>query len=101
MNKLFKIKNFIIIEGIIVVFIFSSLAVGGSLVISGLPSLVQPLKDLLGNFFEICLDMGPTPESAGSGLPCFYKDIIKLDIVVLMPIVVIYFFAFIIYKLKK
>jgi hypothetical protein len=75
-------------------FIFSSFAIGEL-------SLLKPLKKLLGNLFEVCMDMGPTPESVGSGLPCFFQTIYVLEFLVLMPIVVIYFFTFLIYKLRN
>lgn len=95
MNKLFKTKNFLIIEGVIAIFVifFSLYAIN-------LP-ILNPLKSLLENLFGVCIDTGPTPESGGSGLPCFFDDLLRFDIIVLAPIFVIYFLTFIIYRLNN
>lgn len=96
MSKLLKTKNFIIIQGGIIIFIIFSFIVG----VLGFPvSLLELLARLFGDFFNMCIDMGPEPGYYPT-LPCFYNYILLFDFV-LAVLVIVYFFIFIFHKLKK
>lgn len=97
MNKLFKIKNFLIIQTTAITFVVFSFIVG----IYGVSvSLLNWLKRLFGDSFSVCINMGPDPAGYSPTLPCFYGNVLILDMV-LMILVVVYFFVFVIYRLNN
>lgn len=96
MSKLFKTRNFIIIEVIIVAFIIFPLTIGILV-----PDLFFILEKIFGEIFSICLDIGPSPEIGGSGLPCFYSWYYPWYALILITLIIVYFFSFIIHKLRK
>lgn len=96
MSKLFKTKNFIIIEGVIMAFIIFPITIGILM-----PGLFSILEKIFGETFSVCLDMGPSPEIGGSGLPCFYSWYYPWYALILITLIIVYFFSFKIHKLRN
>jgi len=101
MSKIFKTKNFLITEGVIIALIIFTLPL-----LRGLFSILEKIFGTDGVFgtdgiFSICIDVGPSPEFGDSGLPCFVSDGYLFYALILAILFITYFFAFIIHKFKN